>query len=58
MNKNKKQLTIDDPKYKEILQSILPSTTPVTNMIGSGVKRSGAGIKGFSHLIATKLPLS
>jgi len=47
MNKNKKQVTIDDPKYKEILQSILPMTTPVTNMIGSGVKKRGAGVKRF-----------
>jgi len=47
MNKNKKQVvTVDDPKYKEILQSFLP-TTPVTNMIGSGVKKRGAGIKRF-----------
>lgn len=46
MNKNKKQVTVDDPKYKEILQSILP-TTPVTNIIGSGIKRRGAGIKRF-----------
>lgn len=44
MNKNKKQVTVDDPKYKEILQSILPRT-PVTNIIGSGIKRRGAGIK-------------
>jgi len=47
MNKNKKQVTIDDPKYKERLQSMLPTITPVTNMIGSGVKRRGAGIKRF-----------
>jgi len=47
MNKNKKQVTIDDPKYKEILQSILPMTTPVTNMIGRGVKKRGAGVKRF-----------
>ena len=47
MNKKKKQVvTVDDPKYKEILQSLVP-TTPVTNMIGSGVKRRGAGIKRF-----------
>lgn len=46
-NKNNKQVvTVDDPKYKEILQSIVP-TIPVTNMIGSGVKRCGAGIKRF-----------
>jgi hypothetical protein len=43
----------DDPKYKEILQSILASTPqekPVTNIIGSGVhtsRRRGAGIKRF-----------
>jgi len=40
VNKNKKQVTVDDPKYKEILQTIL-------NMIGSGVKKRGAGIKRF-----------
>jgi len=45
--KNKKKVTIDDPKYKEILQSILPTTPPVANMIGSGVKRRGTGIKRF-----------
>ena len=44
MNRNKKRVaTVDDPKYKEILQSLVP----VTNMIGSGVKRRGAGIKRF-----------
>ena len=40
----------DDPKYKEILQSMMmtPSqTTPVTNIIGSGIKQRGAGIKKF-----------
>ena len=45
----------DDPKYKEILQSIMSSTsgsassqsTPVTNIIGSGIRRRGAGIKTF-----------
>jgi len=40
----------DDPKYKEILQSMMmtPSqTTPVTNIIGSGIRRRGAGIKTF-----------
>jgi len=56
MNKNKKQVTVDDPKYKEILQSIMPAalntglesqTRSVTNIIGSGVKRRGAGIKRF-----------
>jgi len=39
----------NDPKYKEILQAILPSA-PVTNIIGSGVprvRRRGAGIKTF-----------
>ena len=46
-----------DPKYKEILQSIMSSApqapTPVTNIIGSGAgsarkaKRRGAGIKTF-----------
>ena len=41
---------LDDPKYKEILQSMMmtPSeTTPVTNIIGSGIRRRGAGIKTF-----------
>jgi hypothetical protein len=47
--KRKKQ---DDPKYKEILESLAPpprvSAAPVTNIIGSGVrKRRGAGIKKF-----------
>ena len=40
----------DDPKYKEILQSMMitpPQTTPVTNIIGSGIRRRGAGIKTF-----------
>ena len=41
----------NDPKYKEILQSILASTPqerPVTNIIGSGTRRRrGAGIKKF-----------
>jgi hypothetical protein len=45
---NRKQVT--DPKYKEILQSLAPSPirtgTPVTNIIGSGVRR-GSGIKKF-----------
>jgi len=50
---NRKQVT--DPKYKEILQSLAPSPvldtrgrsgTPVTNIIGSGV-RKGSGIKKF-----------
>ena len=43
MNKKKQVVTENDPKYKEILQSLVP----VTNMIGSGVKRRGAGIKRF-----------
>jgi hypothetical protein len=44
---------LDDPKYKEILESMMTSATPVTNIIGSGVKgqsrvrRRGAGIKTF-----------
>ena len=56
--KRKKQ---DDPKYKEILESLAPpprlslrspqeaaSVAPVTNIIGSGVRsRRGAGIKKF-----------
>jgi hypothetical protein len=40
----------DDPKYKEILQSMMVTpaeATPVTNIIGSGVRRRGAGIKTF-----------
>src|SRR5271166_6590847 len=44
----------DDPKYKEILQSLLtesePQTPPVSNIIGSGTKarkHRGAGIKTF-----------
>jgi hypothetical protein len=38
MNKNKKQqVPVDDPKYKEILESIV--ATPVTNIIGSGIKK-------------------
>jgi hypothetical protein len=41
----------DDPKYKEIIQNILASERPVTNIIGSGTrsqrKRHGAGIKTF-----------
>src|SRR5271169_6586676 len=41
----------NDPKYKEILQSIRASTPqerPVTNIIGSGTRRRhGAGIKQF-----------
>ena len=46
MNKNRKTVTVDDPKYKEILQSFSP-TIPVTNIIGSGIRKSGAGIKKF-----------
>jgi hypothetical protein len=47
MNKNRKKVTVDDPKYKEILQSIT-QPPPVTNIIGSGViKKRGAGIKQF-----------
>jgi len=35
-------------KYCKVLQQLqLPTTTPVTIMIGSGVKRRGAGIKRF-----------
>ena len=43
----------EDAKYKEILRDIMepPQTTPVTNIIGSGVsrqrKKRGAGIKTF-----------
>src|SRR5271165_3801713 len=63
-NKNHSSPKIpDDPKYKEILQSLLtegstPSTespsqsvgSPVSNIIGSGIKvrkHRGAGIKNF-----------
>src|SRR5579863_7235749 len=58
-NKNKNQSSPklpDDPKYKEILKSLLtesPSQSvgpPVTNIIGSGIKgrrHHGAGIKIF-----------
>jgi hypothetical protein len=35
MNKNRKKVTVDDPKYKEILQSIT-QPPPVTNIIGNG----------------------
>lgn len=46
-NRNRKQVTVDDPKYKELLQSIT-QPPPVTNLIGSGIKkRRGAGIKQF-----------
>src|ERR1700759_230646 len=37
----------DDPKYKEILQSMISEPIPVSNVLGSGVKRRGAGIKTF-----------
>jgi hypothetical protein len=37
---------LEDPKYKEILQSMM-SSQPVTNIIGSGVRKCGAGIKAF-----------
>src|SRR5579863_6440667 len=54
VNRNKSQASeakiVDDPKYKEILQGMImtPSQqTPVTNIIGSGVRRRGAGIKKF-----------
>jgi len=52
-NKSRRDPQIhDDPKYKEILQSMM---TPVTNIIGSGAQgqtssarpRRGAGIKTF-----------
>ena len=54
-NKNRQAKTepeiLNDPKYKEILQSILASTPqegPVANIIGSGTRRRrGAGIKKF-----------
>ena len=45
----RKQVTVDDPKYKEILQSL----TPTSNIIGSGAvlskrrRKRGAGIKKF-----------
>jgi len=52
VNRNKSRATDlkmpDDPKYREILQSMISSQpTPVTNIIGSGVRRRGAGIKTF-----------
>jgi hypothetical protein len=52
VNRNKSQTSeakiVDDPKYKEILQGmIMTQQTPVTNIIGSGVRRRGAGIKTF-----------
>lgn len=41
-------LTLDDPKYREILQSMMPHPAPVTNIIGSGARgRIGSGIKRF-----------
>jgi hypothetical protein len=46
----RKQVTVDDPKYKEILQSFIPTET---NKIGSGTvlsrrrRKRGAGIKKF-----------
>ena len=55
-NKSRVSEIANDPKYNEILQTILtPSqATPVTNIIGSGVqkvrpraRRHGAGIKTF-----------
>ena len=42
----RKQVTTEDPKYKEILQNF--TSPPVTNIIGSGLrKRRGSGIKKF-----------
>lgn len=41
---------LEDPKFKELLQNaiIQPSTsTPVSNIIGSGYKKRGSGIKKF-----------
>ena len=54
-NKNRSEPKLpDDPKYKEILKSLLtesqPQGPPVSNIIGSGMKgrkRRGAGIKRF-----------
>ena len=52
-NKNHSKPKIpDDPKYKEILQSLLTESPsqPVSNIIGSGTKvrrHRGAGIKTF-----------
>jgi hypothetical protein len=34
-NRNKKTKQTDDPKYKEILQNLMPTT----NIIGSGIKQ-------------------
>jgi hypothetical protein len=41
-----------DPKYEEILQTLTPpleasNRPPVTNIIGSGARRRGGGIKRF-----------
>src|SRR5580698_10030351 len=52
VNRNKSQASeakiVDDPKYKEIPQDLITTQqTPVTNIIGSGVRRHGAGIKTF-----------
>jgi len=51
------KVTVDDPKYKELLQTLAPSAvqslqhTPVTNIIGSGVRKNvrryESGIKTF-----------
>ena len=54
-NKNRSEPKLpDDPKYKEILKSLLvesqPQGPPVSNIIGSGMKgrkHHGAGIKRF-----------
>lgn len=38
-NRNKKHIDLsDDPKYKEILRGLM-TPQPVTNIIGSGIKR-------------------
>src|SRR5208282_1788782 len=54
VNRNKNHSTPklpDDPKYKEILKSLLTESSPaVSNIIGSGTKgrkHHGAGIKRF-----------
>ena len=40
INKNNKVKTTDlSPKDLEIIQNILPSSLPTTNIIGSGIKR-------------------
>jgi hypothetical protein len=36
--KNRKRKHTDDPKYKEIIQGLM-TPQPVTNIIGSGIKR-------------------